>query len=312
MMPNCNLPPDEFSSIREQLAWRWKDISLLYYVGGKTRNRLQSQGIYTCDHPRLLTLLQDGYNAKNVHPIQTKMLPLLFTPVTRVTTINWTTTTKFDNFVYFDIENTLRRDTVEGKGFEDAIVVNVVGMLLKLSSIDGPLTRQRLTKLIPQSSSATIGDYTYVSFTSKDNDCVRQCHEWLRENVPHHTIVHYTSADCVAIPPTTNKLDLHPQVMKQFTTSSELQALHLSNFKLKTIYKQMMKRMGCQNLYDGCEIQNGLQCLYALEKWVTPEGPEGVLENVLKYNRVDCIALLMLHQYLEQTFDIAAKSLMTH
>ena len=267
MMPNCCAKPDVFSGVRERLAWRWADISLLYYVGAKTRERLHERGIYTLHHPKLIESLPS-------HPqkgIQMRMLSNMLQPIDAIDMEVVATSDDAKQYVYFDIENTLDE--------HNQILVNVVGLIYFVDGV-----------------------YKYVSFVSDNDSCIAAAAHWLRTHVPNHTIVHYTAADCAGIPAGwTNTLDLYDVVRKQYFTSESLHALHLNSFKLKTIYEKLCVRLNLPNLYSSCDIKNGLICMQQMECWKqsNEEADESeIMQEVLRYNRVDCIALVLLHRYL--------------
>ena len=286
MMPNLGLKlSDQYTSRREQLAWKWKEISLLYFIGSVTRQKLHKSNVFTLEHPNLWKELELIYNfeknqsKRELLQIQKLMVSNMFNEiVTEIPMFDDTILT--NNYVYLDVETTMdvRKDNVT--------VCNLVGLLMK--------------------NSATGGKWEYHEFHSTQNDdCIKQVETFLQPYFCSHTIVHYTSADCIAIPAGMKTLDLYSIVTSQFLTSPPLQALHLHNFKLKVIYKNVCKRLGRDNKYDGLEIQNGLQALHALTEWKKTED-NTLLQSVIEYNKVDCVALLLLHQYLENKFDFDA------
>lgn len=280
MMPNVSLPySDEYTKLREELAWRWKDIGLLYFVGVVTRQKLHARSIYTLNHPHLHQgLLQCVYDKKQI-PKQLLMLSRMFLPVAPVEEVPWQNNDRFDRCVYFDIETTVSN---EGK-----TVTNMAGLVY---------------------TNAETNTLEYRCFTSRDDTSNQECQVWILDNLPNHTIVHYTAADCIAIPEQCKRLDLYKSVQEKYMNSPDLQQLNINNFKLKTLYKQMCKRLGLANLYDECVVKNGLQAMHVLEEWIGDESNEQGLEAVRKYNRVDCVALLLLHQVLENTFSEKFKS----
>jgi len=271
MMPSNNLSfQDEYTSIREELAWKWRDVSLLYWVGAKTRSNLHSVGVYTLDHPKLLQHLQDSPKLA----YQQMMLQHMFEPIESIE-IQFTSTTEASKQAYFDIETTVN---------ENGNLVNLVGVLYQ--------------------NSITF-EWIYKYFASKDDACIQQFCQWQQAELPTHTFVHYTAADLAAIPKEyqINTRDLHSIVFTSYLTSPSLQALHLTNFKLKSIYKQLCKKLRCKNLYDNCVIKHGLQALNALELYIK-EDDQQQLQNVIEYNKVDCIVLLVLDQYLQNEWNI--------
>ena len=271
MMPNMSIQyNDEYQLIREQCAWRWKELSLLYYIGLNTRKMLHQSQVYTLSHPQLFELIPAGKNVDT----QKIMLSKMFEPIVKVQ-LNFRDDLSCSKFVYFDVETTMQ---------ENKTVVNVVGLVYQ--------SRDNF-------------QWKYMEWHSTDdNYCIHEAAVWMAANVPDHTVVHYTAADLIAIPESMKKLDLHQTVTSQYTSSQLLQALNLNNFKLKTIYKNICARVGMKHLYDRCYIKNGLQAMKALEVWIeTPDICDTWLEDVIEYNRVDCLALLMLHQYILDTWD---------
>ena len=281
MYPNVSLREvDQYTHIRESMAWKVKDVSLLYYVGKQTRRKLHEKGVFRLDDPSFETIIQDvSYNVTpTILQIQQKMRERMFLPVTPLEIV-WCDDDPFRSFVYFDIETSF--------GTDGASLVNMVGCLLWENDA-----------------------WTYKSFVSKDNECVVESATWLREHCKGRTIVHYTQADCLAIPSEwSDTLDLYQTVSQTYITDDNLQALHIYNLKLKTIYKQLTTRCGCPNLYDACEVKHGLDALRNLTEWRV-FGHAHLLEQVQTYNRVDVIALFLLHMYIKQTFPIDAKDLL--
>lgn len=273
MMPNLGLPfPDEYSEDREKLAWKWKDVGLLYWVGPATRTDMHHKNIFTLNHPGVSSYLLTN----KMHAVQQSMLQTMFLPVVP-TSVRWASTDTYYPFVYLDIETTTQADET---------VCNIVGFLYKT-----PL------------------GYEYKHFVSKDSSSIASSTEWLLANFPERTIVHYTAADKPAVPTQMATLDLYDTVRKDYMSSDSLKALHLNNFKLKVLYKKLCERMQLPNLYDGCRVKNGLEAMYALERYVDLD-ERTKLDDVIKYNRVDCLALALLHQYLLGEFDEAAKVLL--
>ena len=115
-------------------------------------------------------------------------------------------------------------------------------------------------------------------------------------------MVHYTAADLPAIPTGVPTLDLFDVFKTQYLQDTHLQALHINNFRLKTLYKNMCKRLSLPNLYDVCQVKNGMEAWIELEKYVH-ESNHQALDDVVQYNEVDCVALACLHLYMTQTWD---------
>ena len=272
LMPNTTLPyVDQYTEKREKLAWQWKDIGLLYYIGASTRSKLHSYNIYTLNHPHLFRALKEVITDVNILMVQKTMLDPMFLPIVPLSVpiklaenVETNVETNVENYAYLDIETTKEH-------------VHVVGIVYTSSN----------------------GVDEYVSFVSKDSSSLQLSEKWMDENIPSHTIVHYTSADCIAIPQHYKRLDLYDVVREQFLKNANLQKLHLNSFKLKTIYKNLCVRLGTKNLYENCAIKNGLQAMHKLEKWILPtvDLPESI-DDVIEYNKVDCIALKDLQKYL--------------
>ena len=273
LLPNVTLPfQDEFTEVREKLAWQWQDIGLLYYIGAQTRFKLHRLGIYTLNHPKLFEGLKSLGIDVNILQIQkimhTKMmLPVGVSPPLPSPFLKSETS---EQFAYLDIETT---DTLHPQ-------VHVVGIFYYNPEID---------------------NFDFVHFDSRDTSSIDSSSTWMAQNIPNHTIVHYTSADCLAIPSTYKRLDLYDIIQEQFLSSVSLQALHLNCFKLKTIYKNLCLRCGLKNLYDDCSVKNGLQAMHKLDEWIL--NPKVSIAEVIRYNRVDCIALKALHMYLTNVWD---------
>lgn len=267
MMPNLGLPyPDQYTETREKLAWQWRDVGLLYWVGPSTKADMHRRNIFTLDHPHIRTYLLTNH----MHETQTAMLERMFLPVQPMS-VEWKPTDAYSNFAYLDIETT--QDSTN----PSVTMCHIVGIVYRTQ--DG---------------------YEYKSFVSRDSSSIVESAEWMRSMIPNHTIVHYTHADRPAVPTGMASLDLYDDVRRDFLSSESLKALNLNNFKLKGLYKRMCERLQLPNLYDGCLVKNGLQAMYNLERYVDDE--DGVAD-VIKYNRVDCLALALLHQYLLQEFD---------
>ena len=271
MMPNMTKQfEDNHQIIRQECAWRWKELSLLYFIGDKTRQKLHDSDVYTLNHPKLFQYLPSSSTAL----IQKIMLSKMFDPI-QTKLLNFRDVLSCSKFVYFDVETTLQNKQ---------LLVNVVGLVYQC----------------PDSF-----QWKYKEWHSTDdNYCIHEAKVWMETHVPDHTVVHYTSADLVAIPDSMKKLDLYSTVTSSYAESVELQALNINNFKLKTVYKNICTRVSMKHLYDGCIIKNGLQAMKALDVWKdTPDICESWLTDVIEYNRVDCLALLMLHQYILDAWD---------
>lgn len=273
LMPNVTLPfQDEFTEVREKLAWQWLDIGLLYYIGSQTRAKLHRLGIYTLHHPKLFEGLKSLGTDVNILQIQKTMHMSMLSPPTLSEFIaeSYSVLAEGEQFAYLDIETT---DTLHPQ-------VHVVGIFYY---------------------NPEIATFDFVHFDSRDTSSLESSSAWMAQNIPNHTIVHYTSADCLAIPSTYKRLDLYDIIQQQFLSSVNLQALHLNCFKLKTIYKNLCLRCGLKNLYNDCSVKNGLQAMHKLDEWILDSKVS--IAEVVRYNRVDCIALKALHMYLTNVWD---------
>lgn len=277
MMPNTSLSyVDQYTKRREELAWRWQEVSLMYFVGEKTRADLHRNGIYTTNHPRFLEALSSC--DFNKYDVQKNMLCSMYQAVPRYD-IEWCydyqkTKHQGSKFAYLDLEST------NNLGPEPCI--NMVGILYY---------------------DETQGKVIYKSFTSKDGQAKQDAIVFISSKLQEFTIVHYTAADKPAIPVGHKTLDLYSIVTTNFLTSSKLQNLHLNKFKLKTIYKRICERCNFPNFYSYCQVTDGMQAWIALEKFITNDSTED-LDNVLLYNEVDCFALWLLHAYLEDQWTV--------
>jgi len=275
MMPNLAVQ-DEYSEMRERLAWQWRDVGLLYWVGPATKADMHRKNIFTLNHPGINAYLQ----TQKMHAKQTVMLPRMFQPVELLQSVEWRDE-GFDVYrrcIYLDIETTTEPNDAS------KVVCNVVGLLY-----------------------AKDEGYEYRMFTSKDSSSIQNSTRWIQTNLPDRVMVHYTAADKPAVPEGMATLDLYDDIQRDYLKSESLQALNLNNFKLKTVYKRLCQRLGLPNLYGGCVVKNGLQAMYVLERFVDQAEASGV-PNVIKYNRVDCLALALLHQYLQGRFDQGLRS----
>lgn len=277
LMPNlaCHAA-DEYSSIRETLAWKCKEVSLLYYVGSATRKRLYDQGITRVDHPHLKeTLRTFRHISSQTYQIQCKMIDNMFSEVKLQPPI-WSSTNFYQKYIYVDIETSLE---------EEKTVVNLIGCVY----VDGLR-------------------WKYISFASRDQSCIETFREFAEEH-KDCTFVHYTAADKIVFTETMMTLDLHVLVPNAYLVREDMQALGLHNFRLKTLYKQITKRCGFVHLYDDCMIKNGLEALQECNLF--RRGEYACMISVIRYNRVDCIALAALHMFLQATFDASFKDMLT-
>ena len=283
LYPNLGLrADDQYSEIREKLAWKWKDLSLLYFIGPVTRRLLHDRGVYTLDHHDLLHYIQSGPKSvvrttPLVQQTQKIMIQHMFEPVVPIQ-VQWAPTDFFKQFAYIDIETSYR---------DNKSICNLVGILYFQDS-----------------------SWTYKYFLSKDDGCLATSKEFLESEMKDLTLVHYTDADKVAIPSSLKSYDLYESVTNVFVTSEPLQSLHLNNFKLKTIYRKMCERLDLENLYESCSVKNGMEALYVLTDYQHCDITD--VEGVIKYNRVDVIALFLLHLYIQQNFDEKFLELCSH
>jgi uncharacterized protein YprB with RNaseH-like and TPR domain len=268
MMPNISVV-DQYSKIKEELAWKWKDVSLLFWIGSKFRETLNAKNIYTLTHPCILENLKDNPQFE----VQKEMLKRMFEPISTVE-VKWKESCKLPKLAFFDIETSFDQ--------QNKVQVNLVGIFYKDANFE----------------------YKFQYFVSKDNSCIEECSKWMKENIADYTIVHYTKADCVAIPSSFTTLDLYDVVRERYLEDEKLLSLHLNNFKLKSVYKNLCKKCGLDNLYDSCgEIKDGLAALKALTQWKESDESK-IIEDVISYNKVDCIVLNVLWMYLEDEWDL--------
>ena len=126
----------------------------------------------------------------------------------------------------------------------------------------------------------------------------------MKENIADYTVVHYTKADCVAIPSSFQTLYLYDVIKDKYIVNEKLMSLNLNNFKLKSVYKNLSKKCSLENLYETCgPIKDGLAALKALTQWKV-EDESKLIEDVISYNKVDCIVLNVLWMYLEDEWDL--------
>jgi len=272
LYPNLGLKEtDQYSQYKEELAWRYKELSLLYFIGPVTRAALHEKGVYSLDHPDLHSYIFSGPNCiartnLEIQAIQKIMLTTMFRELVVCEAPN--PSQKLDEYVYLDIETSYK---------DDKSICNLVGLWYKDESTD----------------------WTYKYFLSRDESCLLTAKTWIEEHIRDRTLVHYTSADSAAIPRSIKSLDLFDVVSKTYVTSSQLQSLNLHNFKLKTIYKQICKRWKTQNLYDNGTVKNGLDALHILNDYSKGLPNDDDVQDVIAYNKVDVIALWTLHKYIE-------------
>ena len=280
LMPNTSIQ-DQYSAIRDELAWRWKDVGLLYWVGPSNRSKLHKLNVFTLDHPLIPEALLrihkvDQLQDSKIMQYQMTMLARMFLPIQSIN-VEWSNTQEYQKYAYFDIETTKDQDNQD--------VCHIAGIFYYNPSINS---------------------YDFKYFESKDNTSAEQSIKFIQECLPTHTIVHYTPHDKSAIPTSSNTLDLIEVLKDNYLTDENLQRLHLNNFKLKAIYKNMCKRCNFINLYDEyCSIKNGLQAMYKLEEWKQSSSTSDDHEilEVIKYNKVDCIALALVHMYINNSWD---------
>ncbi len=304
-MPNLSVQ-DEFMDIKQQLAWKWKEVGLLYWVGAKCRQYLRNNGIYTLTDPNLLLCLSAHPYFGQQLKLQTVMVSNMLTPVVPQSLL-FVPTNKFDKFVYLDIENSIDETTSQPN-------VNLVGLVYFDSESKG---------------------WKYQSFVSKlasdpVKNCIVQAQEWFETHIPKdYVVVHYTAADLVGIPAGYQTLDLFPVLRDGYANSEAYQQLHLNNFKLKTVYNKLVELYALPNLYEKCKVKNGLQALHVLQAWCKTDViyeiansqdecqedikvlPDEQIDSVIQYNYVDCLALLMLHMFMEDCWDDKVRELLT-
>ena len=278
LFPNTSVAPDQYSVLRSEVSWRWKDLSLLWYVGGVTKEKLHNMGIYQCDDARLPQALWDMSRNAGVTSIQCDMLQRMFHPVVPMDCSFLDETDEWKQRIYIDVETTIDTET-------DQTQCNVIGIWYNTSVL--------------QSQSPTIG-WEYRYFASTDGSCVQSFHTWCKTMLPPTCIfVHYTAADIIAIPPGRHTRDLFDDVPSRYLSDEypQIRELHINNFKLKTLYKAICTRLHVVNEYDHCKCKDGLQALGTLQQWKDTHVEE-YLQEVLLYNKVDVKALYILDKYL--------------
>jgi hypothetical protein len=281
LFPNLALRiEDEYTSIREKLAWNCKEVSLLYFIGVATRKILHNKKIYSLDHPGLLTVLSTiPYISAEILAVQTKMLSNMFKEM-MVEVPCWVSNVgyqNFQNYVYVDIETSL-----DGAN----TIINLIGVVFYNGL-----------------------KWIYQSFVSRDSSCRNQF-QTFAEDHREKTFVHFTAADKVIFNETHKTLDLHQGIHNEYLGKEHMQQLCLHNFRLKTIYKQICKRCNFINLYEDCKIKGGLQALEECNAYRLGD-PNACMISVIRYNRVDCIALAAFHMYREQCFVATFKDMLT-
>ena len=265
---------DEFSSIREQLMWKWKHPSCLYYVGNKTVEKCIENGILTYEDPRFIEFVQSMFSPKSIS-IEKQIQRLMYSNLCKeVIEIDIETyrTDCYKDMVYLDIETTTT----------EKVNVHIIGCFYKW-----------------------FNNYKYKSFCSKDSSCIEECKIWLQQYHKYSTIVHFTDADKIAIPNEFKTLDCYKLYKQLFIdiNNHHIHELYCNNFKLKRIYDKVCKRIGCNNKYIDCKIKNGLEAMNVLDKYRESDSESYNLEDVILYNQIDCEALFLVHQYALQCYD---------
>ena len=86
--------------------------------------------------------------------------------------------------------------------------------------------------------------------------------------------------------------------MKFFKDNSIL-ILGAFNFSLKTIANKMKEFNMIETNWDDLDCQNGQDAMFkAWKMYVTNENFE-FLDNVIKYNEIDCKTMFEIHKYLK-------------
>ncbi len=271
---NSNVPPrvelypnlkvnfnSTHSKLKFELAKKWNEISLLWYVGDKTRKILHNKGIYTLNDPRLSQELEK-ISSSSVYSIQKKLIQSL--NADRILP-EFVPNCISSDFVYFDVES-------ESQNLKDTVMV---GMLWY--SIEDE-------KLI----------YRYI-YDSPDKICNTFFSFITNFNLRKKTFVHYTSADLEFLTSRIlelNFLDLNSWININYTLSPLVQSLRLLSFGLKHVVQQICETsIMCKNIYSMCNIQDGLTCMKALQN------EKSVNNDVMIYNFTDTLSLYLLHCY---------------
>jgi hypothetical protein len=268
LLPNLGRRNPGWDKLKEQLAIRWNEVSLVCHIGVKIRDILHSNQIYSLLDPRIISCIDtlDQVPSITKHIIeefQCKKGPLSSHLPLPVLSFE-------ETIISVDIES------VSGLWHDGTKAGDIfIGALLILPS-----------GVVQQ----------YIFFNSSFEKVLNKFYMFL-SNYQDALLIHYTDADLSVIPKGFRTLDIHPLVRDAYENSPFLRSFKMYKFGLKHV-------TGCLfgDLYESSMIKNGCECSAALYNAVRMgiSSPDGQLlfSQVEEYNSIDLYALAYLFKTL--------------
>ena len=230
LLPNLGRKHLGWDKLKEQLAIKWNEVSLVCHIGSQTRELLHSQQIYSLLDPRITSYLDTLDQIPNVSKwivrefqrkksISKTLLPL---PVLSFE----------ETIISVDIESVSgvwSDGTKAGDTFIGALVILPSGMVQQ-----------------------------YIFFDPSFEKVLAEFYGFLT-NYRDALLIHYTDADLSVIPKGSRTLDVHPLVREEYEHTQAFREFGMYKFGLKHVTQRLFG-----DLYSSSIIKNGCECSAAL------------------------------------------------
>jgi hypothetical protein len=260
ILPNMNNKMDSpWTDIKKELAMKWFETSYLLGLG-YLRPILHLNNIFSYKDPKLLPYLDQTRDTPLVKKIVKNFCNPIYTP-------------QIPLYPYTNEEFILSVDT---------------------ESLIMPVKNAYSGDVMIGVLSITSSAESMIWFIDIDEKkCIEQYHNWYN-NLPQKPIkiIHYTSADLRVMSQEMLNIceDIYPAVKNWYESNL------MRNFSLKTVSNVLFGDM-----YKDCDIKGGLEATTALWWYfnnTTTNNLTRYLEEVKKYNEIDCRALFQVYKHI--------------
>ena len=268
LLPNLGRKHLGWDKLKEQLAFKWNEVSLVCHIGSQTRELLRSKQIYSLLDPRITSYLETLDQIPNV----TKWIVREFQRKKSIskTPLPLPVLSFEETIISVDIESVSgvwSDGTKAGDTFIGALVILPSGMVQQ-----------------------------YIFFDPSFEKVLAEFYGFLT-NYRDALLIHYTDADLSVIPKGSRTLDVHPLVREEYEHTQAFREFGMYKFGLKHVTERLFG-----DLYSSSIIKNGCECSAALYHAVrlglsSHEG-QTLLSQVEEYNSIDLYALAYLFKAL--------------
>jgi hypothetical protein len=290
LYPNMKNHNNEYHPIKKDLAIRNKEITLLYNVGPTHRKNAHSQGIYKLDDPNLTT------EVLGLNPSLTTNL------INNIIEVNSTDCT--DLVLYNDLSNSGNWRNAKIRCYLD---------IEAISTTVYDLAHNKPNYIFMIGIGVVINDqWSFTEFTvnslidNEETRIIKEFDDFLdnllkkHKRIKHIPVFHWANFERANLLPLlmiNDKYQFHD--MYKWVKDNGICVKGAYDFKLKNYAKAMYKN-GLIDVEWPDGINDGINAMNTAYNYYTHDvGDVDVINDIKKYNEIDCKAMFAIHQYLK-------------